>query len=176
MKIIIAILLSTFIVSCSSTARFNKFNNSNSSNKNKTTAQKSNKTNQNAYSKENSFSSNSQLIEQAKKYIGTPYKWGGTTKNGIDCSAFVQNVYKSVGIDLPRTSRQQYKFIANNRVNTKQTGDLVFFKKGKNISHVAIYIGDNKIIHASSKKGVIIQDLDNYYLQKRYYTTCRVVN
>jgi len=173
MKIILVILLSTFIVSCSSTARFNKFNDSNPNNTQNIHNKESSNTN--AYTKNNSYSSDSQLIKQAKNYLGTPYKWGGTTKDGIDCSAFVQNVYKSIGINLPRTSKQQYKYIANNRVNSKQTGDLVFFKKGREISHVAIYIGDNKIIHASSKKGVIIQDLDNYYLQKRYYTTCRVI-
>jgi cell wall-associated NlpC family hydrolase len=106
-----------------------------------------------------------QVIKVAETWIGTPYVYGGTTKKGVDCSGFVQNVYASVGVKLPRTSGEQYVFA----IATKKpaVGDLVFFKKGERINHVAIYIGDNAIIHSSTGKGVIKQQLDGTSLAQR---------
>ena len=105
------------------------------------------------------------LIDVADDWIGTPYRFGGTTKSGVDCSAFVQNVYKSIGINLPRTSRDQYSFTRRISRENLEVGDLVFFKRSTRISHVGIYIGNNHMIHASTSRGVIRESLDRDYLQ-----------
>lgn len=110
----------------------------------------------------------STLLESSKEWLGTPYKFGGTSKNGVDCSGFVLNVYKDMGVELPRTSRQQYAFTSEVSNSNRKPGDLVFFRKGSRINHVGIYIGNNKLVHASTSKGVIIQDLDNSYLKQRF--------
>jgi cell wall-associated NlpC family hydrolase len=102
----------------------------------------------------------------AKQYLGIPYKYGGTGKNGIDCSAFVQSVYRKLRIHLPRTTKGQINIGKPVRLSKLKVGDLVFFKAhGKRPSHVGIYIGNNKFIHASSfKHYVTINKLQGYYL------------
>jgi cell wall-associated NlpC family hydrolase len=101
----------------------------------------------------------------AKKWLGTPYLYGGNTKAGVDCSGFVKNVYKEIGIDLPRTSAEQFKALKH--TNKPAVGDLVFFKKKNTINHVGIFIGEGKIIHSSSSKGVIIETLFGSSLENR---------
>ena len=117
------------------------------------------------------------LIKVAKKYLGAPYKFGGTsTKTGIDCSAYVNKVFRSVDVNLPRTARAIYK--KGNPVSKKHLnkGDLVFFRTyAKFPSHVGIYLGNGKFIHASSaKKKVTITDLNKRYYQKRYIGAKRI--
>lgn len=122
----------------------------------------------------------SQIVAYAKQYIGTKYKWGGTNLNsGVDCSGFVYSIYKSAGITLNRSSKDQIK---NGTVVNKSElvpGDLVFFATsgGKSISHVGIYIGNGDFIHSSSsgKRGVIISNLTDGYYAKTYVSACRVL-
>lgn len=96
-----------------------------------------------------------EAVTWARKYVGiTPYVWGGTTPSGFDCSGLVQYCYRQIGIEIPRTSRTQYRvgaFIPPTRLDLLMPGDLVFFGRGGDpgrIHHVAMYIGDGKMIHA----------------------------
>ncbi len=108
------------------------------------------------------------LLTSSKKWLGTPYQYGGTTQSGVDCSGFVLNVYNDLGYTVPRTSREQYEFTKKVSSSDKHVGDLVFFRRGSDVGHVGIYVGSNKMIHASTSRGVIIQDLDNEYLQRTF--------
>jgi peptidoglycan DL-endopeptidase LytE len=108
-----------------------------------------------------------QVIEEAKKLIGTPYLWGGNTPAGFDCSGFSKYVFEKVGINLPRTSATQWSGLKP--VSTPKPGDLVFFETyAPGPSHLGIYIGDNKFIHAGSSTGVTITDMNNTYWKPRY--------
>ncbi|MCK5883022.1 MAG: C40 family peptidase [Bacteriovoracaceae bacterium] len=99
----------------------------------------------------------SEVIEYAKKHIGIPYQYGGNNLSGIDCSAFVQKLFQKKNISLPRTSRQQFQDsrFTDVAIEDLQSEDLVYFTSpGKTyINHVALYIGNGKIIHSSRREG-----------------------
>lgn len=112
------------------------------------------------------------MLMEIIKYLGTPYKYGGNTKDGIDCSAFTQTVYKDVfNIQLQRSARLQYK---QGEVIEKgdelKYGDLVFFNTRQRVKpgHVGIYIGDNLFAHASTKKGVTITSINYDYYARTF--------
>lgn len=93
----------------------------------------------------------SSIIETAKKFVGTPYVWGGTSPLGFDCSGFTQYVFKQFGIDLPRVSYQQANGGTRVGIKDLQPGDLVAWdnsSRNNGADHIAIYIGDGKVIHA----------------------------
>ena len=117
------------------------------------------------------------IVSDAKEHLGTPYVWGGSTPSGFDCSGFVQYVLKQNGITLPRTTSEQVKAGTAISKSDLQPGDLVFlqntYKAG--VSHVGIYIGDGKMIHASSSKGVTISDLSTSYYTKHYHSSRRIL-
>ncbi len=119
----------------------------------------------------------SQIVTTAKKYIGVPYVWGGSTPSGFDCSGFTQYVFKAHGITLPRTTKQQYAAGTSVSKSELKQGDLVFFDNTytTGISHVGIYVGDGQFIHSSSSKGIIITALSNSYWASRYYGARRVI-
>ncbi len=93
------------------------------------------------------------ICQYAKEFIGNPYVWGGTSlTKGADCSGFVQSVFKKYGVKLPRNSRAQANCGTTIKVSEAKPGDLIFYGKGKTINHVAIYIGNGQVVHASSPK------------------------
>ncbi|PKN05976.1 MAG: peptidoglycan endopeptidase, partial [Deltaproteobacteria bacterium HGW-Deltaproteobacteria-7] len=115
------------------------------------------------------------FVKVATGYIGAPYRFGGSSLKGIDCSSFVQKIYRIFDIQLPRNAAQQSKVgISISRENLTQ-GDLVFFHTKRSLGHVGIYIGNNEFVHASSKsKGVRIDSLETPYYQKRFQRAVRV--
>lgn len=108
---------------------------------------------------------------------GTPYQYGGSTKNGIDCSAFTQNFYEQIyQYPLSRTTLDQAQEGRSVALNEIKKGDLVFFKTGTKVRHVGIYVGNREFMHASTSKGVIISSLDNPYWKKSYWQVRRYIN
>src|ERR671923_963104 len=103
----------------------------------------------------------SRVLATADRFVGTRYRYGGTTPEGFDCSGFVQYVFRRHGVELPRTSRQQavVGMAVSATVSALRPGDLMFFAtNGKRIDHVAIYAGNNEIIHSSSSGGGVGYD------------------
>ncbi len=112
------------------------------------------------------------VLMEIIKYLNTPYKYGGNSTKGIDCSAFTQTIYANTyDIGLLRSARDQYTqgLVVGNR-DELEFGDLVFFNTRKRVrpGHVGIYIGDNLFAHASTKHGVIVSSLDHEYYSKRF--------
>ncbi|WP_088189135.1 C40 family peptidase [Desulfosporosinus sp. FKA] len=112
----------------------------------------------------------SDIIDHAVSLVGKPYIFGGTTLKGFDCSGFTQYVYAGSGISLPRTSYAQYASGDSVSESNLQPGDLVFFSTySKGASHVGIYIGGGKFVHADNpKKGVTITNLSDSFYVKNY--------
>ncbi len=117
------------------------------------------------------------LLQQIDHWWGTRYCMGGNDEGCIDCSAFTQTLLQNVfGINIPRTAQEQYDFSTHISNADLKEGDLVFFKSGHNISHVGLYVTNNKFVHASTSGGVTISDLNDDYWSKRYAGAGRVLN
>lgn len=121
------------------------------------------------------------LAKNSYTYLGIPYVWGGTTRSGLDCSAFVKNVYESIGIELPRVSRDQAQTGKLVPLASARRGDLMFFytdsSKPHTVTHVGMYLGNNKMIHASSGSGkVVIVDIRDGYFMSKMAAVKRIVD
>ncbi len=117
-----------------------------------------------------------QFEKSIKKYLGTPYVWGGTSKKGVDCSGFTSLVYKDQGVLLPRTSREQFRVGKTIPLSEVQKGDLLFFNTyGRGVTHVGIHVDDHRMVHASSSGGVKFAKYDTKYWQDRFIAAKRVV-
>lgn len=110
------------------------------------------------------------ICQYAKEFLGNPYVWGGTSlTKGTDCSGYVMSLYKKYGVSLPHSSRAQANCGTTIKVSEAQPGDLIFYGNGKNINHVAMYIGGGQVIHASNPKtGIRISNVS-------YRTPCKAV-
>ncbi len=111
-----------------------------------------------------------------RQWKGTPYVYGGTTRHGIDCSAFVQVVYRDVyHYNLPRTTLQQVKL--GRRIDPKniQQGDLIFFHTGPDTRHVGVYVADGEFMESSSSRGVILSELSNPYWRQHFWQVRRII-
>lgn len=112
---------------------------------------------------------NLSLYKLIDDWWGAPYRIGGLTKNGVDCSAFVQNLMNSVYEEpLPRTAHEQKALCREIAKEELREGDLVFFNTRGGVSHVGVYLHNNKFVHASTSGGVMISDLGEPYWQKRF--------
>jgi lipoprotein Spr len=121
------------------------------------------------------YLSNKELYRLIHAWWGTPYKIGGMTQRGVDCSAFVQTVMAgSYELALPRTAKEQKQVAATVERSDLREGDLVFFNTRGGVSHVGIYLHNNKFVHASTSGGVTISDLSEAYWAKRYLGAGRV--
>lgn len=112
---------------------------------------------------------NPKMFEFIDDWYGTPYRLGGTTKKGVDCSAFSQFLFTSVyGLSIPRTAREQYNL--TNRISRTELkeGDLIFFNTRGGVSHVGVYLQNNRFVHASTSGGVMISDIFDEYWVKRF--------
>ena len=114
---------------------------------------------------------NALLYNAIAAWIGTPYRYGGTTKAGVDCSAFVGHIYKEVyGIQLHRVAddmRKDFTLVSRSEL---AEGDVVFFTNSKGrVSHVGIYLKDGLFAHSSTSRGVIVSRLDDNYWSKHFY-------
>ena len=119
---------------------------------------------------------NLDLLKQIDHWWGTRYCLGGNDESCIDCSAFTQIILRNVyGVNVPRTAQQQYDFSTHIKDKDLKEGDLVFFKSGRSISHVGLYVANNKFVQASTSGGVTITDLDDAYWSKKYVGAGRVL-
>ncbi|MBA4143933.1 MAG: C40 family peptidase [Nitrosospira sp.] len=117
----------------------------------------------------------SSLYAQYDEWKGTPYQLGGMSKNSVDCSGFIYITFKSkLGLILPRSTDLQVGLGISVDKDELRPGDLVFFKTGKALRHVGVYIEESKFLHASTKQGVIISDLNNSYWKSAYWTAKRL--
>ena len=123
-----------------------------------------------------SATSNMKLFHFVYDWIGTPYRFGGSSKKGIDCSAFTKELYSEVfNLDIQRSSRDIFSTVSPVSKDELKEGDLVFFKiHSRRISHVGIYLGNNRFAHASSR-GVAISSLDDAYYSRYFYRGGRLL-
>ncbi|HEY6096527.1 MAG TPA: NlpC/P60 family protein [Candidatus Deferrimicrobium sp.] len=117
------------------------------------------------------------LLRVAQRMLAVPYRFGGTTLWGLDCSGFVQKTFAFLNLDLPRSAREQFREGTKIAKADLSPGDLVFFRTyAKYPSHVGIYLGDNRFVHASSReKKVTVESLDTPYYVKRYIGAKRLL-
>jgi probable lipoprotein NlpC len=115
------------------------------------------------------------LMVQYHDWKGTPHRWGGMSKQGIDCSGLVQLTFQQkFALVLPRTTAEQVKIGQGVRRSELQPGDLVFFKTGMNVRHVGMMVDGMKFLHASSSRGVLLSRIDNPYWQRHYWQSRRI--
>lgn len=176
-QIIVVLATSVFVVSCgSSKSATNKKSNT------KTVAKSENLRKLDSKFDGNVSRSISDILKDAEKYIGTPYKFGGNTPSGFDCSGFTVKVFEENDFNLPRRSSDQAEAGKNIDIKDVKPGDLLFFATagGSRVSHVGIVHdigpdGEVKFIHASTSKGVMISSLNEKYWNKAYLHAQRVL-
>jgi len=122
-----------------------------------------------------------QFEKRAKEYLGIPYKKGGTSEKGLDCSGFVRVLYdRHFGIDLPHNSMELYLCKKLQKISTAamRSGDLLFFsnKKKKRINHVGVYLSDGRFIHASTSQGIMVSKLNDRYWERRFVISKRYMD
>lgn len=171
MKKVLTIFIFIFLIAC---------NNNEINDINKLVYRKNSTTNE-VYQAENKYQSTisdkDNLYYSYKKWKGTPYLWGGETKLGIDCSAFMQKIYDEVyKFYIPRTTVEQMDVGKNPGYQNRKTGDLIFFKTGIDTFHVGIYYENDNFFHSSSTFGVTMSNLNEDYWKKTYLKIRRFID
>ncbi|MEH6579983.1 MAG: NlpC/P60 family protein [Amphritea sp.] len=116
-----------------------------------------------------------QLLQHYKEWQGVPYKLGGNSKQGIDCSGFTQTVFNTrFGMSIPSSTELQSSIGDAVPKRLLLPGDLVFFKTEVKVRHVGVYLGNNEFLHASTSRGVMVSKLDNIYWNSRYWKAKRI--
>ncbi|MBO1924146.1 NlpC/P60 family protein [Thiomicrorhabdus sp. 6S3-12] len=116
------------------------------------------------------------LWQHYRQWESVPYRYGGVSKRGVDCSAFVQIAFnQKFGVSVPRTTRDQMRAGAKVSLSRLKVGDMVFFKTGHRTFHNGIYLGKQQFMHASSSRGVMISSIGQNYWAKRFYMARRVL-
>jgi len=124
----------------------------------------------------NQTAANKRWAQWYEQWHGTPYRFGGSTLSGVDCSALVQDAYRYVyQLNLPRTTTEQRRIGHAVNTNGLAVGDLLFFKPDRNNNHVGIYLGNQRFVHASSSKGVTISPLNDVYWLPRLTQARRIL-
>lgn len=115
------------------------------------------------------------VLELGRAFMGVPYKWGGVDPNGWDCSGFVQEVFRLGGHQVPRLADAQFEACEKVELESLQPGDLLFFNTdGSGVSHVGIYTGGDRFLHASSSRGVVEDSFKEGYFATRYHGAGRI--
>lgn len=115
------------------------------------------------------------LVQYIEEWYHTPYRYGGASKDGVDCSAFTSGIITAVySLAVPRTVREQYQATERIDKDDLTEGDLVFFNTTGSISHVGVYLFNNKFVHASTTNGVMISDLNDAYFSRKYAGAGRI--
>jgi cell wall-associated NlpC family hydrolase len=116
-----------------------------------------------------------ELTRSALRFLGTPYVFGGTSSNGFDCSGYTQHVFAMMGVSIPRTADAQY-YAGKRTKGGMRPGDLVFFQTYESgPSHVGIYLGHDRFVHASSSHGVMVSSLSDSYWSSRFLGARRLL-
>jgi len=130
------------------------------------------------YSSEEMDGMGRDLVAEARRWLGTPYRYGGQDRSGTDCSGLVLELYRTVcAMKIPRTTSDQKSYCVRVDRDKARAGDLMFFGSGKNsssASHVGLYIGKGEMIHASSSRGVTVSNVDTGYWGARFQSAGRV--
>ena len=117
------------------------------------------------------------LRSEVRQWEGTPHRMGGTTRRGIDCSGFVQRLYRDIfALQIPRSTDLQVKTGRSIGIDRLRAGDLVFFRIPDKKGHVGIYLGQAEFAHASTSKGVTVSSLQEHYWRRSYWTARRYLN
>jgi murein DD-endopeptidase / murein LD-carboxypeptidase len=115
------------------------------------------------------------LMKAYTEWYGTPYRLGGSTKSGTDCSGFVRAIFETeFATTLPRTTGEQMKLGRKIKKHELQTGDLVFFRTGRRTMHVGIYMGQNRFLHASTSNGIMFSNMTEDYWRNNYVESRRI--
>lgn len=121
-----------------------------------------------------STSSENAMMNEIDSWMGTPYVYGGESRSGVDCSGFTQAVYRSVGVEIPRTASQQAAASREVNPGNLDFGDILFFNTdGSGISHCGIYVGNGFFVHASSSRGVVRESMAKEYYASRIVSAGR---
>ncbi|WP_372641976.1 NlpC/P60 family protein [Ancylomarina sp.] len=177
-QILFLILIAFAIASCSTNSKINKRTTSKHISKEAKEEKEKTKAKRKAevQKPKKKISIKHKLETHYNKYKAVPYKYGGTSIKGFDCSGFVQFTYKNIfNISLPRTTRLMLKEGTAIKKTQLRIGDLVLFRTSKRYRHVGIFMGDNLFMHVSTKKGLMKSNLNNPYWLKHYLASRRIL-